>query len=91
MKFSTTSLRVRRSKGKGKGIRLLHYNLHVLDHGVDSNEQHTSPRGVGGGGRVRHSLIWPIWVCAAKQGMVFKVLSLKQGIQVRNLVSWTGV
>ena len=24
-----------------------------------------------------HSLIWPIWVCAAEQGnMVFKVLSL---------------
>ena len=28
-----------------------------------------------------HSLIWPIRVCAAEQGMVFKVLSLKQGIQ----------
>ena len=28
-----------------------------------------------------HSLIWPVRVCAAEQGMVFKVLSLKQGIQ----------
>ena len=28
-----------------------------------------------------HSLIRPIRVCAAEQGMVFKVLSLKQGIQ----------
>ena len=34
---------------------------------------------LGGGGG--HSLIWPMWVSAAKQGMVFKVLSLKQGIQ----------
>ena len=33
--------------------------------------------GEGGG----HSLIRPIRVCAAEQGMVFKVLSLKQGIQ----------
>ena len=23
-----------------------------------------------------HSLIWPIWVCAAEQGMVFRLLSL---------------
>ena len=28
---------------------------------------------MGGGG---HSLIWPIWVCAAEQGMVFRLLSL---------------
>ena len=34
------------------------------------------PQGRGG-----HSLIWPIRICAAEQGMVFKVLSLKQGIQ----------
>ena len=26
------------------------------------------------------SLLWPMRVCAAEQGMVFKVLSLKQGI-----------
>ena len=32
----------------------------------------------GGGG---HSLFWPVQVCAAEQGMVFKVLSLKQGIK----------
>ena len=31
--------------------------------------------------RGRHSLIWPIRVCAAEQGTVFKVLSLKLGIQ----------
>ena len=29
--------------------------------------------GVGGGG---HSLIWPIWGCAAEQGTVFRLLSL---------------
>ena len=29
-----------------------------------------------------HSLIWPMRVCAAEQAMVFKVLSLKQGIQI---------
>ena len=34
-------------------------------------------RGGGGG----HSLIWPKRVCAAQQGMVFRVLPLKQGIQ----------
>ena len=28
-----------------------------------------------------HSLIWPMRECAAEQAMVFKVLSLKQGIQ----------
>ena len=28
-----------------------------------------------------HYLIWPIWVCAAKQGMDFKVFSL-QGIKL---------
>ena len=28
-----------------------------------------------------HSLVWAIRVCAAEQGMLFKVLSLKQGIQ----------
>ena len=31
--------------------------------------------------RVGHSLIWPTQVCAAEQGMVFKILSLKQGIR----------
>ena len=31
--------------------------------------------------RVGHSLVWAIRVCAAEQGMLFKVLSLKQGIQ----------
>ena len=45
--------------------------------------------GVGVGGaflliiipRVGHSLIWPMRVCAAEQGMVFMVLGLKQGIR----------
>ena len=35
------------------------------------------PQGGGGG----HNLIWPIRVCAAKQGMDFKVFSL-QGIKL---------
>ena len=42
-----------------------------------------------------HSHIWPSRVCTADQGMVFRVLSLNQGIQshfsVLNRVSfWTG-
>ena len=28
-----------------------------------------------------HSLIWPIRVCTAEQDMVFKVVSLKEGLQ----------
>ena len=47
---------------------------------------------------VGYFLIWPKQVCAAEQGMVFKVLSLKRGIRfhyysvsVLNTVSfWTG-
>ena len=31
-------------------------------------------------GRGWHSIIWPMRVCTAEQGMVFKVWSLKQGI-----------
>ena len=31
-----------------------------------------------------HSLIWPIRVCAAEQGMVLRVSSLKQGIQIHH-------
>ena len=42
--------------------------------------QLTVGKGGGGGGDGGHSLTWPIRVCAAEQGMVFKVLSLKQGI-----------
>ena len=38
----------------------------------------TRARVVGGGG---HSLILPKRVCAAEQGLVFRVLSLKQGKQ----------
>ena len=38
-----------------------------------------------GGGEEGHSLIWPMLVSAAKQGMVFKVLRLKQGIQFKRL------
>ena len=33
--------------------------------------------------------IWPKRVCTAEQGMVFKVLSLKHGIQFHYLASWT--
>ena len=43
-----------------------------------------TPKGGGGGG---DSLIWPIRVCAAEQGMVFRVLSLKQGILFHYLAS----
>ena len=35
------------------------------------------------------SLIWPKWVCASEQGMVFRVLSLKQGLQLISLFSVT--
>ena len=42
-------------------------------------------RGGGGGRGEGHSLIWPMRVSAAKQGMVFKVLRLKQGIQFKRL------
>lgn len=33
-----------------------------------------------GGGGVGHYLIWPRRVSATEQGMVFKILSLRQGI-----------
>ena len=38
-------------------------------------------KGTGGGGGGVHTHIWHIRVCAAEQGMVFKVLSLKQGTE----------
>ena len=31
----------------------------------------------GGGGERGHSLIWPMRVCAAEQGMVFEVVSIR--------------
>ena len=34
-----------------------------------------------------HSLIWRKWVCAAQQGMVFRVLRLKRGIHFHYLTS----
>ena len=37
-----------------------------------------------------HFPIWPIRVCAAEQGMVFMLLSLKQGIWFHYWASWTG-
>ena len=37
-----------------------------------------------------HSLILPIRVCAAEKGMVFRVLSLKQGIYFHYLASLKG-
>ena len=46
--------------------------------------------GGGGGGGGGHWIIWPWRVCAAEQGMVFRVLSLKQGIWFQNLASWKG-
>ena len=44
--------------------------MHLLDH----------LRYISSGGGGGHSLILPVRVCAAEQGMVFRVLSLKQGI-----------
>ena len=32
-----------------------------------------------------HSLIWPSWVSAAEQGMVFRVLSVKQDLKLHYL------
>ena len=40
-----------------------------------------SSRGEGGG----HFLIWLLLVCTAEQGMIFRVLSLKQGVQTFSL------
>ena len=42
------------------------------------------PSRAGGG---VHSLIWTKRVCVAQQGMVFRVLNLKQGIQFHYLAS----
>ena len=58
---------------------------------------HIAPQtrfGAGGGGgaeggvRGGCSLIWPRRECAAAQGMIFRVLGLKQGIQFFYLMSW---
>ena len=38
-------------------------------------------------GNGEHSLIWPKWVCAAEQGMIFRILSLKQGKQFHYFAS----
>ena len=38
-------------------------------------------------GRGEHSLIWPRWVCTAEQGMIFRILSLKQGKQFHYFAS----
>ena len=32
--------------------------------------------------RGRHFLIWPQWVCASQQGMVFRVIRLKTGYTI---------
>ena len=45
------------------------------------------PGGRSGGGGV--SLIWPRRICAAEQGMILRVLSLKQGLQFHYLASLT--
>ena len=42
---------------------------------------HLNTCSVGGGGEDGYSLILPRRVCAAEQGLVFRVSSLKQGIQ----------
>ena len=48
--------------------------------GQDPDVSGGTSRGGGGGGG-GHSLIWPIRLCAADQGMVLRVLSLKMSIQ----------
>ena len=47
--------------------------------GQDPDVSGGTSRGWWGGGG--HSLIWPIRLCAADQGMVLRVLSLKMSIQ----------
>ena len=47
--------------------------MHRIRDDFNNVDDHKVP---GGG----HSHIWPIRVCAAEQGLVFKDLSLKQGI-----------
>ena len=75
-------------KGRGRELGYSTTLFHVLDHGVDSNEKHTFP-GEGGEALPYLAPLFGLFglVCAAEQGMVFKVSSLKQGIQIRNLVS----
>ena len=36
---------------------------------------------------MEHSLFWPKHVCVAEQGMVFRVLRLKKGVQFYYLAS----
>ena len=49
--------------------------MHRIREDLNNVDDHKGP---GGGG---YSHIWHILVCAAEQGMVFKVLRLKQGIE----------
>ena len=49
--------------------------MHRIRKDFNNVDDHKGP---GGGG---YSHIWHIRVCAAEQGMVFQVLSLKQGIE----------
>ena len=51
-------------------------------------KSHFSFAGCGRSGHeIRHLVTWPKRVCAAEQGMVFRVLNLKQGMQFRCLAS----
>ena len=51
-------------------------------------KSHFSFAGCGRSGHeIRHLVTWPKRVCAAEQGMVFRVLNLKQGIQFHCLAS----
>ena len=51
-------------------------------------KSHFSFAGCGRSGyEIRHLVTWPKRVCADEQGMVFRVLNLKQGIQFHCLAS----
>ena len=65
-------------------IHMKHAGLHLIKYHLMVSRGRLLLTILGGGG---HSLIWPKWVCAAQQGMVFRVLHLKQGIQFHYLAS----
>ena len=50
--------------------------MHRIREDFNNVDDYKGPAGGGG-----YSHIWHIQVCAAEQGMVFKVFSLKQGIE----------
>ena len=70
-----------------KKMKLTHFNSKATCQVVLSSNHMTrkvdsAPRGCvcvfGGWGGGGYSFIWPRWVCAAEQGVVFRVLTLEQ-------------